>query len=268
VDIRTFDTPEAVSLAVAARVAEALGARSRVVLGLPTGRTPTGAYAELRRLHRAGVASFARAMTFNLDEFAGVPPSHPGSFRTFMEAHLFSGIDLPAPHIHFLDGAAGDLDAECERYEAAIAAAGGIDLQLLGIGSNGHIGFNEPAEALVARTHRVRLAESTRRDNAALFGGDASRVPHEALSMGMGTILKAAEIVLIATGARKARCVERMVNGPVSTQLPASFLQLHRRVELFVDAAAASRLPGGGAAGEEPRSGSGGSKDPPLRDGP
>ncbi len=227
---------------MAARVAAALGARPALVLGLPTGRTPVGTYGELRRLHRAGTVSFARAVTFNLDEFAGIPPSHPGSFRTFMEAHLFSGTDLPMSHIHFLDGTARDLDAECERYESAITSAGGLDLQLLGIGSNGHIGFNEPAAALAARTHRVRLAESTRHDNAPLFGGDHSRVPEEALSMGMGTILKAAEILLIATGARKARCVERMVNGPVSTQLPASFLQLHRSVELFVDAAAAQRL--------------------------
>lgn len=241
-EIRIFETPEAVSLAVAARVAEALAARPASVLGLSTGRTPVGAYAELRRLHRAGTVSFARAVTFNLDEFAGIPPSHPGSFRTFMEAHLFSGIDLPLPDIHFLDGSARDLDAECERYESAIASAGGLDLQLLGIGSNGHIGFNEPGETLLARTHRVRLADSTRRDNAPLFGGDAAAVPREALSMGIGTILKAAQILLMATGARKARCVERMVNGPVTTHLPASFLQLHRRVELFVDRAAAHRV--------------------------
>ncbi|MBI4887155.1 MAG: glucosamine-6-phosphate deaminase, partial [Acidobacteria bacterium] len=168
--------------------------------------------------------------------------SHPGSFRTFMERHLFGAVNLPPAQIHFLDGAAADLDAECERYEGAIDAAGGIDLQLLGIGRNGHIGFNEPADTLAARTHRVRLADSTRRDNAALFGGDPARVPQEALSMGIGTILKAGVLILIATGDSKASCLARALRGPVSTQLPASFLQLHRHTELYVDRLAASRL--------------------------
>lgn len=243
-EIRIFETPDQTAAAVARRVADDLAARSALVLGLPTGRTPVASYAQLRRLHAAGGADFARAITFNLDEFAGIPPSHPGSSRTFMERHLFQGINVPVAQIYFLNGAADDLDAECERYEAAIEGAGGIDLQLLGIGSNGHIGFNEPGEALIARTHRVRLAESTRRDNAALFGGDPAQVPREALSMGMGTILKAAALVLIATGARKARCIERAVNGPLSTYLPASFLQLHRDVELYLDRAAAAYLRG------------------------
>lgn len=242
VEIRTFDTPEETAAGVARRVAHALAVHPSPVLGLPTGRTPVATYAELRRLHAAGEADFSRAVTFNLDEFAGIPPSHPGSFRTFMERHLFAGVNLPPAQIHFLNGADDDLDAECERYEAAIEAAGGIDLLLLGIGANGHIGFNEPGEELTARTHRVQLAGLTRRDNAALFGGDPAQVPQEALSMGMGSILKAGAIVLIATGARKARCIERAVNGPVSTHLPASFLQLHRHVELHLDRAAASKL--------------------------
>lgn len=241
-DIQILDTPEDTAAAVARRVARALADHPSLVLGLPTGRTPIAAYAELRRLHAAGDADFSRASTFNLDEFAGIPSSHPGSFRTFMERHLFAGINLPPAQIHFLDGAATDLDAECERYEAAIDAARGIDLLLLGIGANGHIGFNEPGEELTARTHRVRLAESTRRDNAVLFGGDPGQVPREALSMGMGSILRAGAIVLIATGARKARCIERTVHGPLSTRLPASFLQLHRHVELYVDRAAAAEL--------------------------
>lgn len=241
-DIRVFDTPEETAAALARRVARALADKPSLVLALPTGRTPVATYAELRRLHAAGEADFARATTFNLDEFAGIPASHPGSFRTFMERHLFQGINLALSRIQFLDGAAPDLDAECERYEAAIEAAGGIDLLLAGIGANGHIGFNEPADALAARTHRVRLADSTRRDNAPLFGGDVSAVPGEALSMGMRTILEAGAIVLIATGARKARCVERAVRGPVSTHVPASFLQLHRHVELYLDRAAATAL--------------------------
>jgi glucosamine-6-phosphate deaminase len=242
VKIRIFDTPDAVAGAVAERVATALAAHPSLVVGLPTGRTPIAAYAELRRLHAGGRADFSRASTFNLDEFAGIPASHPGSFRTFMERHLFGAVNVAAERIHFLDGASGDLDAECDRYETAIAAAGGLDLQMLGIGSNGHIGFNEPGDELAARTHRVTLADSTRRDNAPFFGGDPAQVPREALSMGMGTILKAAEIVLIATGERKAQCVERAVRGPVTTRLPASFLQLHPRVELYLDRAAASRI--------------------------
>jgi glucosamine-6-phosphate deaminase len=242
VKIRIFETPADVARAVGQRVADALAACPSLVLGLPTGRTPIATYAELRRLYRSGTASFSHAATFNLDEFAGVAPSHPGSFRAFMEQHLFSGVDLAPGRIHFLDGAARDLDAECDRYEAEVAAAGGLGVQLLGIGANGHIGFNEPGAELVARTHRVTLADSTRRDNAALFGGDPAQVPREALSMGMGTILKAAEIVLIATGERKAQCIEQTVHGPVTTRLPASFLQLHPRVELYLDRPAASKL--------------------------
>ena len=171
-EIRIFDTPDETARAVAERVAAAVGDRPALVLGLPTGRTPIATYAELRRLHAAGALDLSQATTFNLDEFAGVEPSHPGSFRTFMERHLFVEAALDPARIHFLDGAAPDLDAECGRYESAIDAAGGIDLQLLGIGANGHIGFNEPADELAARTHRVRLADSTRRDNAALFGGN------------------------------------------------------------------------------------------------
>jgi glucosamine-6-phosphate deaminase len=242
VDIRIFDTAEHTSAALARRVARALAEKPSLVLGLPTGQTPVPTYAELRRLHAAGDADFRRATTFNLDEFAGIPPSHPGSFRMFMERHLFRGIDLTPAQIHFLDGTAPDLHAECERYETAIEAAGGIDLLLAGIGRNGHIGFNEPADTLDARTHRMRLAESTRRNNAALFGGDLSQVPLEGLSMGIGTILKAGTIVLVATGAHKAACVERAVRGPVTTQLPASLLQLHRHVELYLDTTAAARL--------------------------
>jgi glucosamine-6-phosphate deaminase len=257
VDIRIFDTADEASAALARRLARALGERADLVLGLPTGRTPVATYAELRRLHSAGEVDFSRATTFNLDEFAGVAPAHPGSFRAFMERHLFGGVNLAAERIHFLNGVADDLDAECERYESAIEAAGGIDLQLLGIGGNGHIGFNEPGDELAARTHRVRLAESTRRDNAALFDGDQGRVPREALSMGMGTILKAAALVMMATGERKARCIERAVHGPVTTRLPASFLQVHRHVELYLDRAAAALIQAEGDPG--------GPEGPPLR---
>ena len=240
--VRVFESPEDSARALAARIAEAIRTKPDLVLGLPTGKSPVATYGELRRMHHAGDVDFRRVHTFNLDEFAGVSPSHPGSFRRFMDEQLFAHVNLQPSHIHFLDGAVSDLDAECDRYEAAIAAAGGIDLQLLGIGANGHIGFNEPGETLISRTHRVALHDITRRDNAALFDGKPGRVPREALSMGMGTILKAGAIVLIASGERKAACVERTVRGPLTTHLPASFLQTHRQVELFLDRAAASLL--------------------------
>ena len=241
-DIRIFDNPDQTAAAVAQRVADALAREPALVLGLPTGRTSIGVYEQLRERRARRRVDFARAVTFNLDEFAGIPPSHPGSFRSFMDRHLFAHVNLPPTQIHFLNGVAEDPDAECERYERAIDAAGGTDLQLLGIGSNGHIGFNEPGDELTARTHRVRLAESTRRDNAALFDGDPARVPREALSMGMGTILKAGGLILMAIGERKAHCVERALHGPISTHLPASFLQLHGKVELYLDRDAAGRL--------------------------
>ena len=243
--LQIFENADQAAQALARRIAAVLRSDPDVVLGLPTGRSPVAAYAELRRMHAAGRVDFSRASTFNLDEFAGIAADHPGSFRRFMEEHLFRGVNVDRDRVHFLDGAAADFDAECERYEAAIDAAGGIGLQILGIGANGHIGFNEPGEALAARTHRVTLHEVTRRENAALFGGDAGSVPREALSMGMATILRARRIVLIATGERKAGCVERATRGPLTTRLPASFLQTHRDVELFLDRAAAALLTNG-----------------------
>ena len=240
--LRLFASAEEAAVALARRIADAIGARPDLVLGLATGRSPVASYAELRRMAAAGEVDFSRVTTFNLDEFAGINGDHPGSFRRFMERHLFEAVNVTRSRIHFLDGVARNLDGECERYEAAIDAAGGLDLQLLGIGANGHIGFNEPGDQLIARTHRVRLHDTTLRDNAALFGGDPGDVPREALSMGMGTILRARQLVLIATGERKASCIERTLRGPLTTRLPASFLQTHRDVELFLDAAAASLL--------------------------
>jgi glucosamine-6-phosphate deaminase len=159
-----------------------------------------------------------------------------------MQEQFFAAVNVAQDRIGFLDGMAADLDAECRRYERAIAAAGGIDVQLLGIGTNGHIGFNEPGDGLIASTHRAILHAGTREANAPLFGGDVARVPESALTMGIGTILSAREVILVAFGERKAQCIEQMLRGPVTTQLPASLLQLHPRVELFLDRGAASRL--------------------------
>jgi glucosamine-6-phosphate deaminase len=237
-----FSSDRAVARALARHIAEAIADNPRLVLGLPTGRTPVALYHELAALHAAGRADFSQVTTFNLDEFVGLPASHPGSYRSFMETHLFSRVNVDRARVNFLRGAAVDLDAECARYERAIADAGGIDLQVIGIGTNGHIGFNEPARELQSRTHRVRLRPETRRSNAALFGGDAGAVPEEALSMGMATILQARAVVLLATGRSKASCVARAIEGPLTTELPASFLQLHRDVGVMLDDAAAVEL--------------------------
>ncbi len=217
--------------------------RSRsLVVGLPTGRTPLALYRQLVAASREGGVDFSRVTTFNLDEVLGVGPEQAGSFRQYMERHFFRHVNIDRSRIHFLDGAAENPQAECERYESAIAAAGGIDVQVLGIGANGHIGFNEPADHLVARTHVVRLQAETRRTNAFLFRGDPERVPRYALSMGMATILRARSILLMATGPEKAECVDAMVNGPLTTRTPASFLQLHPDVRVLLDRAAARRL--------------------------
>jgi glucosamine-6-phosphate deaminase len=244
--VRTFASPASVARALARHLVRCLSLNPQVVLGLPTGRTPIPLYAELVALFEAGAVDFSRATTFNLDEFLGVPPSDPRSYRAFMERHFFRRVNLPRRHIHFLDGAAPDPHRECQRYERQIARAGGLDLLLLGLGANGHIGFNEPARALVAATHRTTLTEGTRRANATLFGS-VKDVPREAVSMGMGTILHARRIVLLATGPSKARAVRRLVRGPITPQVPASFLQLHRATEVWVDRAAAALLGAGQA---------------------
>jgi len=243
--VRVFESAPALARALAASIARALAANPRAVLGLPTGRTPIPLYRELARLHAAGRADFSRAVTFNVDEFLGLRATDPRSYRAFMQRHLFDHVNLSPRRIHFLDGSATSptaVERECARYERAIDRAGGIDLQILGLGTNGHIGFNEPARALAARTHCSRLKPATRRANATLFGNRLSAVPREALSMGMATILHARRIVLVATGATKARCVERMIHGPLNPRLPASFLQLHRQVEVWLDRAAAEHV--------------------------
>jgi glucosamine-6-phosphate deaminase len=235
--VRLFDDADRASRAVARVIAHQLRFKPASVLGLPTGRTSVPVYKELVRLR----PDFSRAHTFNLDEFVGVAAENRRSFHAFMDRHLFCRVNIPAGHVHFLDGAAKDLDAECARFERAIAAAGGIDLLVLGIGANGHIGFNEPGTALFARTHRARLTAATRRANAGLFAGRPAMVPREALSMGMGTILASRAIVLVATGRSKARAIKAMLSGRITPSVPASFLQLHHDVQLVLDRAAAAR---------------------------
>jgi glucosamine-6-phosphate deaminase len=245
-NVRVFETSENAAHAAAAAVAAQLAAKPASILGLPTGRTSLEVYDELARLHESGAADFSLAHTFNLDEFVGLASSDRRSYCAFMQRHLFTRINLPAGHVHFLDGAARNPASECERFEHEIAEFGGLDLLLLGIGANAHIGFNEPSRALHARSHRTRLALATRRANASLFGGRLDRVPREALTMGIGTMLDARAIVLIATGREKARAVASIFDGRISTDRPASVLQLHRNVEVILDLAAAEKLPQSG----------------------
>jgi len=239
--VTVFPDEQTAARVVAVRLANALQDKPDLVFGLATGRTPIALYDELARVTISRNLDWSAATTFNLDEFVGLGPEDPGSYRRFMQEHLFRHTNLRPERINFLVGNA-DPDAECDRYERTIAAAGGIDIQILGIGTNGHIGFNEPAPGLEARTHRVTLTIETRRSNAALFGGRLEQVPAEALSMGMATILQARTLILLAHGERKAQCVAALVNGPLTTELPASFLQLHGDVDLILDTAAASSL--------------------------
>lgn len=240
--IQRFDDEDTLASALATLVLETIVATPSLVLGLPTGRTPVALYRELRERSRGDRIDWSRVRTFNLDEFAGVSSADPGSYRAFMQAELFDHVSIDPANVRMLDGTAPDLKAECRRYDTAIAAAGGIDVQILGIGANGHIGFNEPADGLCARTHIAELQQGSREANAHLFGGDWHAVPERALSMGMATILGAKQIVLMATGAEKAAAVAGMIEGLITPRLPASFLQVHPGVTVMLDAAASVRL--------------------------
>ena len=229
-----------------ARIVAALLARNpRLVLGLPTGRTTIPFYRSLVALHQRGEADFAQATTFNLDEFAGIDARHPASYHAYMRAHLFDHVNLAPARIHLPRGDARDWRAEIARYERALAEAGGMDVVVLGIGRNGHIGFNEPADRLDARTHRVKLHATSRRANAHLFGGRMRDVPGHAISMGLATILEARLVLLLATGSDKARILSRALAGPITTRVPASLVRLHPAAVAVLDQAAAARLPSG-----------------------
>jgi glucosamine-6-phosphate deaminase len=243
VKCQAFPTDAALAEALARLLVDTVRRLPTAVFGLPTGRTPLATYREIVRLSAAEEADWSEVRTFNLDEFVGLGSASPGSYRSFMDERLFRHINIPASQVGFLDGTAADLEGECDRYEQAMTAAGGIDVMVLGIGANGHIGFNEPAQALMARTHRVTLDEPTRAANALWFDGDLSRVPREALTMGMGTILRARAIILIATGEPKADVVRAMLYGGVTTRVPASFLQIHPQVKVMLDQSLADQLP-------------------------
>lgn len=229
---------------IAEPAAQARGA----TLGLPTGRTPIGMYRELVARHRAGI-SFAGVTTFNLDEYHPIARDAAGSFRHFMREHFHDHVDIPPRQIHIPDGSlpAERVAAHCREYEQAIRASGGIDLQVLGIGSNGHIGFNEPASPRDSRTRLVELHGQTRLDNAAAFGGP-ELVPRHAITMGIGTILEGRALLVLAFGAAKAAAMRAALLGPIDESVPASLLRTHRQIEFLLDPAAAAGLDTGGGA--------------------
>jgi glucosamine-6-phosphate deaminase len=228
------------SAAAAEIVAAMISAKPDAVLLLPTGTTPLGMYRRLVELHAEGGLSFARATFFNLDEYLGLAPDHLASYHVYMEENFYRLVDADPARVHVPDGSAPDPEAECERYEAAIREAGGVDLCVLGIGRNGHIGFNEPGASFNSRTRVVRLAESTRRVNAADFEGN--RAPERAITVGMQTICEASAALLLASGANKARAVAAAVEGEVSEAVPASMLRRHPNTTFLIDAEAAAAL--------------------------
>lgn len=211
------------------------------VLGLATGSTPIPVYEALVKMHERGELDFSRLVTFNLDEYVGLAPDHPCSYREFMRQHLFGKVNIAVKNTHFPDGLAKDIPAHCAKYEEAIARAGGIDLQLLGIGRDGHIGFNEPSSSLASRTRIKTLTPQTVKDNAKCFGSP-DKVPRHVITMGVGTIMDACRCLLLATGEAKAEVVARMAEGPVTADVPASILQMHPACTLVVDEAAAVKL--------------------------
>lgn len=212
------------------------------VLGLATGSTPVGTYRQLIQRYREGDLDFSRVRTVNLDEYCGLPKEDPNSYHAFMWEHLFRYINIKQEHIHIPDGMAADAQAECARYEAVIAALGGIDLQLLGLGRNGHIGFNEPDSSFSKGTHRVHLTQSTIEANARFFAS-ADAVPRFAYSMGVRSILLARRILLIVGGEDKAKAVRDACYGSITPDVPASILQLHPNVTVIADQAALSLCP-------------------------
>ena len=241
--MRIYEVPDyqAMSRRAADIIAAQVLLKPDCVLGLATGSTPVGAYQCLAELCRAGTVSFAGVRSVNLDEYKGLAPTHDQSYRYFMEHNLFRHIDIDPANTHVPNGLAEDAQAECARYDALVESLGYADLQLLGLGRNGHIGFNEPGDSFVKETHVVDLAQSTIDANARFFAS-AGDVPRQALTMGIGCIMAARRVLVVASGADKAEAVARMVAGPITPEVPASILQLHSDVTLVADKAALSGL--------------------------
>ena len=229
------------SKAAAQLVVDVLNTKPNAVLGMATGSTPLGLYQELVRLYKAGHVDFSRVTTFNLDEYVGLPANHPQSYHYFMREHFFQHVNIPQHNINIPSGTTSNYPAFCEWYEGRIAECGGIDLQILGIGTDGHIAFNEPGSSLSSRTRLKTLSKQTIDDNARFFERRES-VPVYAITMGVGTILDARRLVLVASGKTKAKAIAHAVEGPVTSMVTASAIQLHRDATVIVDGEAAAGL--------------------------
>ncbi|RIX27795.1 glucosamine-6-phosphate deaminase [Amnibacterium setariae] len=232
----------AVGAAAAARIAAVVRAKPEAVLGLSTGSSPLGTYEALGELVRRGEVDLSRAAGFALDEYVGLPPESPQSYAATIDTTVTRPLGMDPARVRTPPGSAADLEAACEEYEQAIRGAGGVDVQLLGIGANGHIGFNEPTSSFASRTRIKTLAPRTREDNARFFDGDLDAVPLHCITQGLGTILDARRLLLVAQGEAKADAVARTVEGPLSAMVPGSALQLHPHATVLLDEAAASRL--------------------------
>ena len=218
-------------------IARLLQEKPDAVLGLATGSTPLLLYRALARMK----LDWRKVTTFNLDEYVGLPPAHEQSYHNFMWENLFQHVNISRKNVYIPDGMSRDITTFCVQYEKKIRAAGGIDLQVLGIGTDGHIGFNEPTSALASRTRIKTLTRQTRKDNARFFGS-ADKVPYHVITMGLGTITEARECLLLAFGAKKARAIAAMVEGPITSINPASILQMHPNLRVYLDEAAATKL--------------------------
>ena len=238
--INIFKTTEEIGVAVAKIFTDAVKENPACVLGLATGATPIPTYKNIIKTFNEGGISFKNVKTYNLDEYCNLPKNDKNSYYTFMHEQLFNGLDILEENVHFLDGNANDTEAECKAYDNEINEAGGIDIQLLGIGNNAHIGFNEPADTFTEGSFKVKLTESTINANKIYF--DENPMPEHALTMGIKQIVSAKKVILIATGEKKAEAVRNMIEGPVTAQVPASVLQEHDDVLIFLDEAAASLL--------------------------
>lgn len=240
-ELTVVDSYQEMSVTAAGVIAGEIARRPDCVLGLATGATPVGTYHELVNLYRHGRVDFSHVKTFNLDEYYPIDPRHPQSYTRFVWEHLFSRINIRPENVHLPRGNAPDAGEECRRYEAAIDACGGIDLQVLGIGRNGHIGFNEPGTSLGSSTQLVRLAEETVKANSRFFDRWED-VPRFAISMGIKTIMRSRRILLLASGEGKAEILARAMEGPVTSAVPASVLQLHPSLAVIADRGAAAGL--------------------------
>lgn len=216
--------------------------KPNTVLGLATGSTPLGMYKHLIEMYKRGEIDFSNVITFNLDEYIGLSPDHPQSYHYFMFHNFFNHINIKKENVHIPNGIAEDLEEECRKYEEEIEKAGGIDLQILGIGINGHIGFNEPDESIETKTHVVTLTEKTINANKRFFKS-AEEVPRKAITMGLGSIMKAKKIVLLASGKNKAEAIKETIKGQLTTKVPATVLALHPDVTIIIDKEAASLIP-------------------------